>query len=198
MPVLYHFSEEPGIPVFEPRIMPSRPEITVPLVWAIDEPHQFMYLFPRDCPRILLWPLPTTTDEERDRWFGRTEARALAHIEYGWLERLRSTRLYRYAMPNPPAEPESRGAAGFVSLDDAGMWVSRETVVPSRVDVIDDLVEALREQGVELRILDRLTPMRGLWETTTLHWSSIRMRNARDWDAPVGGTVPPQIRSMMG
>lgn len=194
MPVLYHFSEEPGIAVFEPRTMPSRPEITVPLVWAIDEPHQFMYLFPRDCPRILLWPLPTTTDAERDRWFGRTEARALAHIEYGWLERLRTARLYRYEMPE--AAPGAGDDARFVSLDDAGMWVSRATVVPSRVDVIDDPIEALREQGVELRVLDRLTPMRGLWESTTLHWSSIRMRNALDWE-PTAGTVPPSIRSMM-
>ncbi len=188
MPFLYHFSEEPGIERFDPRTMPSRPEITVPLVWAIDEPHQFMYLFPRDCPRVLLWPLPTTLEAERERWFGYSEARALAHIEYAWLERLRSVRLYRYALP----------AEAFETLDDAGMWVARTSVVPARVDVIDDAVEALREQGVELRVLDRLTPLQGLWERTTLHWSSIRMRHARDWAGPAGGTVPPSIRSMMG
>jgi hypothetical protein len=186
-PALYHFSEEPGITRFDPRTTPARPEITVPLVWAIDEPHQFMYLFPRDCPRILLWPLPATTDEDRQRWFGRSEARALAHIEYGWLDRLRSTRLYRYAVP----------AEAFESLDDAGMWVARTSVVPDRVDVIDDPVEALRAQGVELRVLDRLAPLYGLWETTTLHWSAIRMRNARDWE-PTAGTVPPSLRAMMG
>ena len=32
-----------------------------PLVWAIDKWHQPMYRFPRDCPRILLWPRVTTT-----------------------------------------------------------------------------------------------------------------------------------------
>ena len=57
MPALYHFSEEPDIAVFAPRALPARPEITEPLVWAIDAAHQHMYLFPRDCPRALLWPV---------------------------------------------------------------------------------------------------------------------------------------------
>jgi hypothetical protein len=38
-----------------------------PLVWAIDAWHQPMYLFPRDCPRILYWPLATTNAADRIR-----------------------------------------------------------------------------------------------------------------------------------
>jgi len=39
---LFHFSEDPDIEVFEPRLMPARPEITAPLVWGIEEAHQCM------------------------------------------------------------------------------------------------------------------------------------------------------------
>lgn len=174
--VLYHFSEEPGIGEFEPRVLESRPELREPLVWAIEPSHQHMYLFPRDCPRVLLWPVATTTAADRERWFGRTEARAIAYVEYGWLERMHATSLYRYVLPVEP----------FEDLGDTGMWVSRSTVRPLRVEVVDDLFEALRSAGVELRVMERLTALHGLWEETTLHWSSIRMRNAQGWPPTVG------------
>src|SRR3990170_1150598 len=94
-PSLYHFSEEPSIRRFEPRAPLSRSEVE-PLVWAIDEWHGPMHLFPRDCPRILIWPLPATTREDRERWWGEREARMVAHIEWAWFKRLRTTRVYRY------------------------------------------------------------------------------------------------------
>ena len=181
MPVLYHFSEEPGIEVFEPRLIPARPEVAEPLVWAIEESHQHMYLFPRDCPRILLWPVATTTEADRERWFARTEARVIAHVEYAWVERIVKARLYRYELP-----PET-----FEDLHDAWMWVSRATVTPRSVDVIDNLFQALDAVGVELRVMDRLTVLRGLWEHTSLHWSGIRLRNARDWGVREWGSAPP-------
>ena len=183
MPTLYHFSEEPAIEVFRPRTMPHRPEITIPLVWAIEAEREYMYLFPRDCPRVLLWPTPETTEADRDAFFHRSDARAVAYVDGAWLDRLRSTTTYRYAMP-----PET-----FEDLDDAGMWVSRQAVTPSAVEAIEDLPDALRRAGVELRVMERLTPLYGLWDTTTLHWSSVRMSNARDW-TPNPGTVPARLR----
>lgn len=45
--MLYHFSEEPEIRVFEPRV--SRVEPNLRVVWAIDGPHTVHYYFPRDC-----------------------------------------------------------------------------------------------------------------------------------------------------
>jgi hypothetical protein len=173
LPALYHFSEEASIEVFEPRLLPSRPELTTPLVWAIDEPHQHMYLFPRDCPRILLWPVEATTDADRERWFAHSAAKVIAYVEYAWLEHIAATRLFRYALP-----PET-----FTDLHDAGMWVSDRTVTPHRVDVIDDLLGALRAAEVELRLMDNLTSLYGLWHVTTLHWSGIRLHNARGWEA---------------
>ena len=73
------------------------------------------------------------------------------------------------------------------------MWVSRQAVTPSAVEAIEDLPDALRRAGVELRVMERLTPLYGLWDTTTLHWSSVRMSNARDW-TPNPGTVPARLR----
>ena len=171
---LYHFSEDPGIEVFTPRLMPRRPEIADPLVWAVDDEYAFTYLFPRDCPRILLWPLPGTTAEDRERWFSRSDAHALAHVEYAWFDRLRTACLYRYTLPVDLFEPLGPDSG-------PGNYVSRSAVVPTAMVAVPDLIEALRTARVELRVLDRLTPLRGLWETTTLHWSGYRLGFAQDW-----------------
>ncbi|MEZ4492882.1 MAG: hypothetical protein R3C29_06160 [Dehalococcoidia bacterium] len=95
---LYHFSEEPGIEAFVPRTPVHRTDVE-PLVWAIDDWHAPMYYFPRDCPRILVWPLPETTGGDMERWFGTT----LPESWHSWstheLERMSSTPIYRYEMP---------------------------------------------------------------------------------------------------
>ncbi len=176
---LFHFSEDPAISRFEPRPVrtpsrraPGREWLNGPLVWAIDEAHQPMYLFPRDCPRVLLWPLATTRAEDRAAWWGQSQARMLAYVERGWLAALSGARLYRYELP---AEP-------FECLDDAGMWVSRQAVTPSAVIEVADLPAALADRDVELRAVDSLVPLRGAWDTS-LHASGIRLRNAVGWDA---------------
>lgn len=166
---LYHFSEESGIARFVPRSLASRPG-EQPLVWAIDEWHAPMYYFPRNCPRILLWPTQTTTEADHARWFGASSARMVAHIESQWLEALRTTRLYRYRFDE----------RGFESLEDAGMFVSRTAVEPLEVEPLGSLLDELRDADVELRVLERLTPLRGVWDTT-LHASGIRLRNAQGW-----------------
>jgi len=60
------------------------------------------------------------------------------------------------------------------------MWVSKEMVTPVGVERIDDLLGALRELNVELRVMNSLLPLRQLW-TTSLHVSGIRLRNAAGW-----------------
>ena len=174
---LFHFSDDPNIERFEPRPVrvPARREpgkewLNGSLVWAIDEWHQPMYLFPRDCPRILLWPLPNTTREDRGKWFGETPARIVAYIEEAWVERLVRETLYRYELP----------AFQFEDLGDAGMWVSRDSVVPLHIDALSDLRAELLASDVELRILPRLTQLKPVWQST-LHASGIRLRNAQAW-----------------
>lgn len=174
---LFHFSDDPQIARFTPRPVrvpsergPGREWLNGPLVWAIDDWHSPLYLFPRDCPRILIWARPDTTEGDRARWFGASGARMIAHIERAWLDRLLTTPIHRYELP----------ADTFESLEDAGMWVSREAVTPLAAETLHDLHAALREAGVELRVMESLVPLKGVWGAS-LHASGIRLRNAAGW-----------------
>ena len=176
---LFHFSDDGDIARFVPRpvLVPSarpagRDWLNGPLVWAIDEARQPLYLFPRDCPRILLYPTPATTLEDRALWWGGRTCRMIAHIEWAWFERMKAAVLYRYALP-----PTS-----FEDLDDAGMWVSRAPVTPLGMETLADLPAALRAERVELRIVESLVPLKGVWDTS-LHASGTRLRNAQGWAA---------------
>ena len=137
---LYHFSEEPDIRIFEPRAGRIADQA---YVWAIDEWHAPMYYFPRDCPRACFWPGPQTTAEDRERWFGGIDARMFIAVESAWLDRIRSAQLYRYALPEDSFELHDATA---------GHWVSHTAVVPFSVQPVEDLLTALAEAGVELRI----------------------------------------------
>ncbi len=174
---LFHFSDDPAIAHFAPRPVhtasarpPGRAWLNGPLVWAISDERQGMYLFPRDCPRILLWPTEATTAEDKARFWGDADWRMIAYVEEAWLDDIARAALYRYDMP-----PET-----FESLDDAGMWISRAPVTPFGIEVIADLAGALSQQRVELRALPTLAPLADVW-STTLHASGIRLRNARNW-----------------
>lgn len=167
---LSHFSEDPAIRRFVPRSPLARPEIE-PLVWAIDDWHAPIYFLPRDCPRVCFWPLPTTTPEDYAWYFATVAGRMVITIESGWLDRLRTTRLYRYIMPEET----------FVDTHDHGVHVSRETVEPLSVEPVGDLLTALADAGIELRITPSLVPLGRAIIATTLHFSLIRMRNVRGW-----------------
>jgi hypothetical protein len=143
------------------------------LVWAIEARRQYLYLFPRECPRILLWPTPRSTRADLDHWFGRRDCTAIAHIEWAWFERMKSAMLHRYELPPDP----------FEDLDDAGMWVSRSAVTPVAMETLSELPVALRAEGVELRIMESLAPLKSVWNTS-LHASGVRLRNAKDWGEP--------------
>lgn len=173
---LFHFSDDAAIERFEPRPVrvPSRRPagrewLNGPLVWAIDEEREFMYLFPRDCPRILVWAKHDTLEEDRTDWLGAW--RAVAYVEQAWLDRLRNGTIYRYEMPTE----------AFEDLQDAGMWVARTTVVPTGFAVLSSLDLEFAPRGVKLRVVDSLKPLKSLWETS-LHTSGIRLRNARGWE----------------
>ena len=174
---MFHFSEEAGLTRFEPRPvrMPSarghgREWLNGPLVWAIDEDHQPLYLFPRDCPRIVIWATPNTTAADRDTWLGA--APMAAFVEKVWIERIESATLWRYHLPETT----------FEDLGDAGMWVSRTAVKPIAAEQLTDLPRALDAFGVKLTPVASLKPLRALWNTT-LHASGVRLRNATTWTA---------------
>jgi hypothetical protein len=180
---LCHFSEQPGIKVFEPRSPLAHPDVE-PLVWAIDEWHAPMYYLPRDCPRACFWPSPVTTAADRERWFNGIDARMVIAIESRWLGPLRATTLYRYEMP----------AASFVLHDAQGgkdaatapvlrsHYASRAPVTPSHVEPVGDLLDALAGAHIELRITPSLIELWRRVMRTTLAWSGMRLRHAQGYD----------------
>lgn len=172
---LFHFSDDAGIARFEPRPVriptqrpPGREWLNGSLVWAIDEEHSALYLFPRECPRILIWPTAATTPEDRDFWFGDSAARMIAFLERSRLDEWAQASIFRYELPR----------AGFVDLEDAGMWVSRAIVSPLRIDELTDLPGELRAANVELRLVDSFPEVAGAF-VSSLHASGVRLRNAR-------------------
>jgi uncharacterized protein DUF6886 len=162
--MLFHVSEQPGIERFEPR--PSQ-YASDPVVWAISEERLHNYLVPRDCPRVTYYAGNETSASDIERFLG--SSRTVVAIESGWVQRLRSCRLYCYHLPSET----------FVCLDEcAGYFVSRVAVVPARVEVINDPIVELLKREVEVRFVPDLWPLRDAVVASTLQFSVIRMRNA--------------------
>jgi hypothetical protein len=163
---LWHVSEDPAVEVFVPRRV-ERHALDEPLVWAVDTPHQWLYWFPRDCPRATWCAGADTSDEDVERWLDGDRGRRVAVIESRWLERMRTANVYAYRLPPETFEPWDKFS------------VSRETVVPLELVELGDLLARHADAGNELRVAPALHP---LWERvveTTLDYSGIRLRNAR-------------------
>jgi hypothetical protein len=169
-PRLFHVSEEAGITLFEPRPSPSPEDsgVTGDCVWAVDEVHLRNYMFPRDCPRITYAAGPATTAADRERFLLR--ATSVAAIEHDWFERLRTARVSIYEVLSETFACSDAGA---------GYWISREAVAPVAERVETDLIGALLNRGVELRLLQDFWPLRDAVAASSLEFSIIRQRNAR-------------------
>ena len=168
-PRLFHVSEDPAIARFEPRPVPS-PDSGIEglAVWAIAESHLPNYLLPRDCPRICFRAGPKTSRLDRDRFLGSAD-RIIA-FEAAWLERVRLVKLALYEMP---------GDVFDEALPDAGYWISRQTVVPSGVGIVDDALSAILESGTEVRILQDFWTLSDAVAASTLQFSIIRKRGSQ-------------------
>lgn len=167
--MLFHISEEAGITRFEPRESEYTQDA---VVWSIDAEHLRNYLVPRECPRVTYYAGPQTSPADVERFLGASEA--VVAVESGWLQRLRTCRLYCHHLP-----PET-----FELLDaEAGYYVSRAPVVPAFVEVFDDVMTELARRGVELRLVPSLWSLRDSVAASTLMFSLIRMRNAQPRDS---------------
>jgi len=154
---LWHVSEDPTIERFAPR---------EGLVWAIDTRHLPLYWFPRECPRACFWACTGTSEDDAERWLDGDRTRRVHVIESGWLERLRSTRVVAYRLPESTFEPDDR------------FWVSAEPVEPLERVELGDLLARHADARIELRVAPALYP---LWDTvvaSSLDFSGIRLRNA--------------------
>ena len=161
--MLFHISEDSGIAEFVPR----RSKYTeYPVVWAIDAARLRNYLVPRDCPRVTYSAGPQTTEADRERFLGSSAA--ILAVEATWWPRIRSCRLYSYRLPLETFE---------LMDEDAGYFVSRDSVRPLEVEVIDDPITALLVRQVELRVLPDLGSLRAAVVASSLRFSIIRMEN---------------------
>jgi hypothetical protein len=162
--VLFHVSEEAGIGRFEPRSIDGSSE---PRVWAIDDDRLRNYLVPRDCPRVTYYAGAHTSRLDVERFLGPSSA--VMAFEHGWLDRVRSTRLFCYQLP----------AQSFELADScAGYFVSRTPVLPLSVRVVDDCLSELGRRGVEVRVVSNLWHLHDAVAKSTLEYSMIRMRHA--------------------
>ena len=165
-----HFSEDPTITRFVPHVAPTS-LYTEAYVWAVDALRSPGYWFPRKCPRAMAWADPTTTGDDLDLVLGPGGGRRVHAIEYGWLEALRTTRLYAYRLPADRFRPLG---------DPPTAQVATEPVVPlGPAEPVGDLFGLHEEAGIQLRVLPNLWPFWDVVITTSLGFSGIRLRNAR-------------------
>jgi hypothetical protein len=158
-------SEDDSIHRFEPHRAPTS-ALDQKLVWAIDTRHLPLYWFPRDCPRATFWAVPGTSAEDAERFLGGDRSRRVHVVEPVWLERLHTTRVIAYRLPEETFERLDR------------FWVSREPVEPLELVELGDLVELHERARIELRTEPELLR---LWDeviASSLDYSGIRLRNA--------------------
>lgn len=108
-----HFSEDPTITTFIPHV-PATARVNAAYVWAVDAQRSPGYWFPRQCPRVLAWATAESTSSDIVAIIGPTGVSRVHAIEYVWLERMRTVRLYAYRFaaevfhPFTEMEPERR------------------------------------------------------------------------------------------
>lgn len=173
---LFHFSEECSIDEFIPRVKANRTNMP-PVVWAIDEEHQFTFFFPRDCPRIVYTKSEGITAEDEQRFFGTTSSNIVITVETGWYERIKQTTLYRYELPSESFE-----------LFDAyaGYYISRNKQTSIAVQPLSDLLDLLMKLDIEVRFTPDLHPLReAVLRSSLTDFGIHRFQNA-------AADVPPQ------
>ena len=171
--MLYHFSEDPNIKRFEPHVPRTNPT-QPPRVWAIDREHAPLYWFPRDCPRVAVFPLHV---DQRAAFQSRftTSALRIHAIESGWLDRMGAAQIYRYEFD----------AVAFSPWEEAnGQWIAETAVMPVSVTPVGDMFVAHTEAAIELRIVPSLWPLHDVVLASGFDFSMVRMHNAQPRTSP--------------
>ncbi|WP_327004246.1 hypothetical protein OHA72_55925 [Dactylosporangium sp. NBC_01737] len=165
-----HFSEDPTITRFVPHVAATAQEPEA-YVWAVDHGRSPDYWFPRQCPRAMAWTGPDTTAEDRDRIVGAGCGERVHAVEFGWLEAMRTARVFAYRLP----------AATFAPIGTPvhHAHVAVEPVVPlGPPEPVGDLFALHAEAGIQLRVLPNLWRFWDEVTVSTLMFSGIRLRNA--------------------
>jgi hypothetical protein len=112
-----HFSEDPTITEFVPHVARTAVQ-PVPYVWALDADRVPGYWFPRHCPRAMAWRVSRSGEDDVERILGPGGGDRVHAIEYSWLDRVLTVRLFAYRLP---AERFARHRAGRRQPDSAGV-----------------------------------------------------------------------------
>ena len=126
-----------------------------------------MFWFPRDCPRGCIWPVLTTTAEDRERFFGQSAAGRVHVMEADWLRRMQACQLYAYQLP----------AERFRAHQVGGYWVADEAVQAIDQVIIGDLLGRHADARIELRVIPALWPFWRRVMNSTVAFSGSRLRN---------------------
>jgi Family of unknown function (DUF6886) len=166
-----HFSQDPTITRFVPHVAATarQPEA---YVWAVDHDRCPGYWFPRECPRAMAWTTPRTTAVDRERILGPGGGERVHGIEYQWLDRLRTVRLYAYRLPaehfRPFGEPVPHAHVSTVPVRPLGP-----------PEPVGDLLNLHAEAGIQLRVMTNLWDFWDAVVVSSLGYSGIRMRRAQ-------------------
>jgi hypothetical protein len=166
-----HFSEDPTIRRFVPRVSPTS-QHAEPFVWAVDGSRAPDYWFPRQCPRAMAWTVEASTPADRERILGPGCGERVHAVEYRWLDAMRTVRLYAYRLPGDRFRPIGEPAAHAM--------VAADPVEPlGPPDPVGNVLELHEQAGIQLRVLPNLWPFWNAVVESTLGFSGIRLRNAQ-------------------
>ncbi len=168
---LYHVSEDPHIELFKPRPSPSKLKgLRHDCVFAINDKLLHNYLLPRDCPRVTYYAGSQTSSSDIEKFFNfNSKNKFVVAIEKAWLEKIRYCTLFLYKMP----------VDEFELLDEvAGYYVSFNSVESVEMIKISDLINEIKNRGVQLLVLPEIKSLALNVSKSTLNFSNIRIRNA--------------------
>ena len=163
-----HFSEDRTIRRFVPRAGPQAEAY----VWAVDRSRAPDYWFPRECPRVMCWATGATARDDRERILGPGGGERVHAVEYGWLDAIRTVRLFAYRLPADRFRPFGEPVPHAV--------VATEPVQPlGPPEPVGNLFQRHEQADIQLRVLTNLWPFWDAVAESTLGYSGIRLRNAR-------------------
>lgn len=168
-----HFSEDSTITRFVPHVAPTSVEEEA-YVWAVGFDRAPDYWFPRQCPRAMAWVVDGTSEVDRERIVGAGCGVRVHAVEFGWLEVMRTAKVFAYRLPAGPFQPiVSPGAEPHAV-------VATEAVEPlGPPEPVGDLFALHATAGIQLRVLDNLWAFWDEVVASTLGFSGIRLRNAQ-------------------
>jgi hypothetical protein len=173
-----HFSEDPAITRFVPHVAATARQREA-YVWAVDASRAPDYWFPRACPRAMAWTTPATSEADRAHVLGPGGGDRVHAIEYGWLDALRTVRLFAYRLPADAFEP-------FGSPVPHAHVATRPVEPLGPAEPVGDLLALHEDAGIQLRVLPNLWPFWDAVIAGSLGFSGIRLRNARPRPARTG------------